>query len=198
LAKRRFNQRTTLPPMPLSELQNMKVLMAKAALPPADDLTVPTAAPRTPVLDLRRGSALRCPNDHTVHPIFDVCTLRDSLDRKHVQYFCFGCGRDWVLSPAEQANVRDWLDGLNAPCDTDLMAHIVAILREHWMPGLSDRAYGQFAPLIWPLVEIGNDAAVIALRLESFEGEIIGPPTSAAHRLIVAGKLLDAVRGPGG
>jgi hypothetical protein len=70
------------------------------------------------MVDLRKGLVTRCPNEHAIEPIFDVCTLRDSLDRKHVQVYCFTCGKSWTLSPAEQANVKDWLESLKPPCDT--------------------------------------------------------------------------------
>ncbi len=74
----------------------------------------------------------------------------------------------------------------------DLMGRIAAILRESWVPGLSDRAYAHFAPMVLPLVESGADAAAIAMRLASLEGEIVGRRTSEEHRLTVACKLQEA------
>jgi hypothetical protein len=64
--------------------------------------------------DLRKGFILRCPNDHDVDPIFDLTTLETSLDRRHVQSFCFRCGQEWQLSPADQSNLLDWLNAQTA------------------------------------------------------------------------------------
>jgi hypothetical protein len=74
----------------------------------------------------------------------------------------------------------------------DLMGRISAVLREDWLPGLSDRDYDRYAEMIVSLVSSGADVNAIAMRLESLEGDIIGRPTTDEHRLIVAGKLQQA------
>ena len=72
----------------------------------------------------------------------------------------------------------------------DLMRRVTTILRQDWLPGLSDRDYHRYAEMILPLVE--SDADAIATRLESLEGNIISRPTSDGHRLTVARKLQEA------
>src|ERR1700716_363806 len=67
---------------------------------PDRDSGVADAREDSRMVDLRKGLVTRCPNEHAIEPIFDVCTLRDSLDRKHVQVYCFTCGKSWTLSPA--------------------------------------------------------------------------------------------------
>jgi hypothetical protein len=72
-------------------------------------------ARRVPIMaisDLRKGFAAQCPNGHEVSPIYDLEALRASLTRGQVQYFCFRCGRGWLLPIAEHARLREWLDHL--------------------------------------------------------------------------------------
>ncbi len=98
--------------------------------------------------------------------------------------------RDVAVAEADELKEKTLRTGGVLVWTHDLMRRVASILRQDWLPGLSDRDYHRYAEMILPLVE--SDAEAIATRLESLEGNIISRPTSDGHRRVVARKLQEA------